>query len=61
MSHGHFKATDGAGAVEGLMFTASMSSAEMAVAYDRLIATATGNDPMLKEVKLCYVTVRLSL
>ena len=29
-------------------------------AYGRLTATATGNDPNLKEVKLCYVTVRTS-
>ncbi|KAI0253441.1 P-loop containing nucleoside triphosphate hydrolase protein [Lactifluus subvellereus] len=42
--------------IEALMFTASMSSAVMADAYDRLIATATGNDPMRKDVKLCYVT-----
>jgi hypothetical protein len=40
------------------MFTASMSKAEMDEAYGRLTATATGNDPNLKEVKLCYVTVR---
>jgi hypothetical protein len=44
--------------VECLMFTASMSRAEMNEAYDRLKATATSRDPNLKEVKLCYVTVR---
>ncbi len=27
-------------------------------AYNRLEATATSKDPNLKEVKLCYVTVR---
>jgi len=43
--------------VECLMFTASMSRAEMNEAYDRLKATATSKDPNLKEVKLCYVTV----
>ena len=44
--------------VECLMFTASMSGAEKNAAYGRLIATATSEDPNLKEVKLCYVTVR---
>ena len=44
--------------VECLMFTGSMSKAERDVAYDRLTATATGKDPNLKEVKLCYATVR---
>jgi hypothetical protein len=43
------------------MITASMSAAAKAEAYDRLTATATGNDPTRKEVKLCYVTVRISL
>ncbi|KAI0302808.1 P-loop containing nucleoside triphosphate hydrolase protein, partial [Multifurca ochricompacta] len=41
--------------IEGLMFTASMSNAEKVEAYDRLNATAMGNDPA-REVKLCYVT-----
>ena len=41
------------------MITASMSSAEKAEAYRRLTATITGNDPKRREVKLCYVTVRL--
>ena len=40
--------------VEGLMFTASMSTAQMSEAYNRLTVTATGNR---KEVKICYVTV----
>jgi hypothetical protein len=43
--------------VEGLMFTASMSAAEMTEAYNRLTATATGKDSRRKEVKICYVTV----
>ncbi len=47
-----------ADSVEGLMFTASMSHANMEGAYRRLIATAKSNDPGLREVKLCYVTVR---
>ncbi len=37
------------------MFTASMSPAELAEAYNRLTPTATGT----KEVKICYVTVCL--
>jgi len=40
------------------MFTASMSKREMDEAYGRLTATAVGKDPNLKEVKLCYATVR---
>ena len=40
--------------VEGLIFTASMSNAERADAYNRLTATASSN---WKEVKICYVTV----
>jgi hypothetical protein len=43
------------------MITASMTPAEKTEAYGRLTATATGNDPTRKEIKLCYVTVRLSL
>lgn len=39
--------------IEGLMFTASMSNAERADAYNRLTATASSNR---KEVKICYVT-----
>jgi hypothetical protein len=36
------------------MFTASMSKAEQAEAYNRLTSTASSNR---KEVKICYVTV----
>jgi hypothetical protein len=38
-----------------------MSYAEMKEGYDRLIATARNKDPNATEVKLCYVTVRLTL
>lgn len=37
------------------MFTASMSNAERAEAYNRLTATSSNR----KEVKICYVTVML--
>jgi hypothetical protein len=43
------------------MFTGSMSNGEMKEGYDRLIATAKNKDSNAKEVKLCYVTVRLTL
>lgn len=39
------------------MFTASMSPAEIAAAYNRLTTSTTGNNPTKKEVKICYVTV----
>jgi len=44
--------------IEGLMFTASMTAAQMSEAYSRLTATATGKgkDSTRKEVKICYVT-----
>ena len=38
-----------------------MPKAKITEGYDRLRATVRGNDPTGKEVKLCYVTVCLSL
>ena len=51
---------DNADTVESLAFTAKMSKADMVEGYKRLRATFGGNDPSGREVKLCYVTVRLS-
>ena len=60
-SRSHWSIVDDAETVEYLTFTSKMPKAKITEGYDRLRAIVRGNDPTGKEVKLCYVTVGLSL